>query len=108
MDAKRLQISLHQELFNHVQQSMTKSVFLKRLGERFWKMEGLIAEAKNRHGLKRAKYRGRSKMQIQAYVISTVQNIKRLVNTVMKDSVLSIKNGLPFIKFFTIHSYLKA
>ena len=40
--------------------------FRKLRGERQWKMEGTFAEAKNNHGLGRARYRGRSKMQIQA------------------------------------------
>lgn len=52
MKAKRLQINLHQELFNHVQQSMTKPIFLNRLGERFWNREGLMSEDKNCHDLK--------------------------------------------------------
>ena len=76
---KRLQIGQHQELFDQVKQHMKQQFFLKKLSERFWKIEGLISEAKNCHGLKRAKYRGRSKMQIQAYLISTVQNIKRFI-----------------------------
>jgi len=44
-----------------------------------WKMEGLFAEAKQNHGLARARYRGRSKVQIQAYLSATAQNLKRLV-----------------------------
>jgi len=47
-------------------------------GERQWKMEGIFAEAKNNHGLDRARYRGRMKMQIQAYMIASVQNLKRM------------------------------
>jgi transposase len=42
-------------------------------------IEGLFAEAKQFHGLSRAKYRGRSKMQIQAYLTAIVQNLKRLL-----------------------------
>jgi len=41
--------------------------------------EGLFAEAKQLHGLSRAKYRGRSKVQIQAYLCAIVQNLKRLL-----------------------------
>ena len=52
--------------------------FRQARGERQLKMEGLFAEAKNYHGLDRARYRSRSKMQIQAYMIAVVQNIKRL------------------------------
>ena len=44
-----------------------------------WKSEGLFAEAKQNHGLSRAKYRGRAKVQIQAYLSAIVQNLKRLV-----------------------------
>jgi hypothetical protein len=44
-----------------------------------WKAEGLFAEAKRNHGLARARYRGRSKVQIQAYLIAMAQNLKRLV-----------------------------
>ena len=50
-----------------------------RRSERMWKMEGLFAEAKQNHGLSRARYRGRSKVQIQAYLSAIVQNLKRLV-----------------------------
>ena len=44
-----------------------------------WKSEGLFAEAKQNHGLARARYRGRSKVQIQAYLSAMAQNLKRLV-----------------------------
>lgn len=33
--------------------------------------------SKENHNLRKAKYRGLNKMQIQAYMTSTVQNIKR-------------------------------
>ena len=42
-------------------------------------MEGLFAEAKQNHGLSRARYRGRLKVQIQAYLIAIVKNVKGLV-----------------------------
>ena len=41
--------------------------------------EGLFAEAKQNHCLARAKYRGRAKVQIQAYLCAIVQNLKRLL-----------------------------
>ncbi|MBI2607198.1 MAG: transposase, partial [Deltaproteobacteria bacterium] len=56
--------------------------FKSRMRERMWKIEGLFAEGKGNHGLKRAKYRGRSKAQIQSYVIAAVQNLKRLIGAV--------------------------
>src|SRR5580700_3797299 len=59
--------------------SSAATSFRTRRSERMWKMEGLFAEAKQNHGLSRARYRGRSKVQIQAYLSAIVQNLKRLV-----------------------------
>ena len=58
---------------------MRDPTFRRKRSERMWKMEGLFAEAKQNHCLSRAKYRGRSKVQIQAYLSAMVQNLKRLV-----------------------------
>jgi IS5 family transposase len=58
---------------------MEEPEFRKKLSERMWKAEGLFAEAKQNHGLSRARYRGRSKVQIQAYLSAMAQNLKRLV-----------------------------
>ena len=48
---------------------MEKKSFQENLVERMWKMEGIISEAKQRHCLSRAKYRGLIKTQIQAYMV---------------------------------------
>ena len=58
---------------------MRDPTFRRKRSERMWKSEGLFAEAKRNHCLARAKYRGRSKVQIQAYFSAIVQNLKRLV-----------------------------
>lgn len=58
---------------------MVSNEFQKKLTERMWKMEGIISEAKQRHCLSRAKYRGLMKTQIQAYMIASALNMKRLV-----------------------------
>jgi IS5 family transposase len=71
--------NLDQDLFEEVQTRMRDPAFGEKLSERMWKMEGLFAEAKQNHGLSRARYRGRSKVQIQAYLSAIVQNLKRLV-----------------------------
>jgi transposase len=71
--------SLDQDLFEEVQARMEEPEFGRKLSERMWKMEGLFAEAKQNHGLARARYRGRSKVQIQAYLSAMAQNLKRLV-----------------------------
>jgi hypothetical protein len=68
-----------QDLFDEVQARMRDPTFRQRMSERMWKCEGLFAEAKQNHGLARARYRGRHKVQIQAYLSATSQNLKRLV-----------------------------
>jgi transposase len=69
----------HQALFEETLARMKTPIFNERLIERFWKIEGIIGEAKNLHGLARAKYRGLQKMQIQAYLSASILNIKRLI-----------------------------
>ena len=71
--------SLDQDLFEQVQSKMQEPTFGAKLAERMWKIEGLFAEAKRNHCLSRAKYRGRSKVQIQAYLCAMAQNLKRLL-----------------------------
>jgi transposase len=71
--------NVDQDLFEQVQAQMEQATFLERASERMWKCEGLFAESKQNHCLARAKYRGRSKVQIQAYLIAIVQNLKRLL-----------------------------
>lgn len=49
-----------------------------------WKSEALYAEGKQNHGLSRTRYRGRAKVQIQAYLNAIAQNLKRLVEAVLR------------------------
>jgi transposase len=71
--------SLDQDLFEEVQAKMRDPQFKQVRSERMWKSEGLFAEAKQNHNLSRAKYRGRPKVQIQAFLSAIAQNVKRLV-----------------------------
>ena len=68
--------NLDQDLFEEVQAKMRDPTFRQKRSERMWKSEGLFAEAKQNHCLSRAKYRGRSKVQIQAYLSAIIQNLK--------------------------------
>ena len=68
----------HKESIERVRRRQTSQLFKQRMRERSWKIEGLFGEAKERHGLRRAKYRGSEKMQIQAYLTGITQNLKRL------------------------------
>ena len=58
---------------------MKQPYFLQKMAERLWKIEGIISEGKTYHCLSRAKYRGINKMQIQAYLSASVQNMKRII-----------------------------
>jgi hypothetical protein len=71
--------SLDQDLFEEVQAKMRDPTFKQIRKERMWKIEGLFAEAKQNHNLSRAKYRGQPKVQIQALLSASAQNVKRLV-----------------------------
>jgi hypothetical protein len=78
-DQRHIRRSVDQHLFETVQARMRDPTFIQRRSERMWKSEGLFAEAKQNHNLARAKFRGRSKVQIQAYLSAIAQNLKRLV-----------------------------
>lgn len=80
---KTVKISKYQSIYNEVQTQSMTSEFVTKLRERMWKMEGIFAEAKSHHGMRKARYRGRSKLQTQVYIISTVQNLKRMALTLL-------------------------
>jgi hypothetical protein len=70
---------LDQDLFEEVQATREEPEFGQRISEQMWKSEGLFTEAKQNHGLSRARNHGRPKMQIQAYLSAMAQNLKRLL-----------------------------
>lgn len=76
---KHIEVSIYYEEFERAAKMEATEEFKKMRSERQWKAEGIFAEAKNNHGLDRARYRGRAKVQIQAYMIAIVQNLKRLL-----------------------------
>ena len=82
--------SYNQSFFEIERQRMKTPGFTEKMKERMWKIEGINAEAKNLHTLKRAKYRGLAKVQIQAYMTGAVQNLKRLIYTTIIDILRSI------------------
>ena len=51
----------------------------KNIAKRKWFMEGSFAEGKNLHLLRRALFRGLEWVQIQFYLVATIQNLKKLV-----------------------------
>jgi hypothetical protein len=82
--------NINQSFFEIEQQRMKTPEFIERMKERMWKVEGINAEAKNLHALKRVKYRGLPKVQIQAYMTGAVQNLKRLIHATIIDILRSI------------------
>ena len=68
----------HQDEVEAVRRRQSTTTFRQRLVERKWKIEGLFGEAKQNHGLRRARYRGRSKVQIQFFMIAIALNCKRV------------------------------
>lgn len=90
---KRFLLPEHFDIFLNTLEKEKNPDFKQKLRERMWKMEGLFAEAKSIHGMGRARYRSRWKVQIQVYMIATVQNLKRLVNGLF-DEFISVLGQL--------------
>ncbi|MCP3922496.1 MAG: transposase [Desulfobacterales bacterium] len=81
----------HEDKMLAAKKRMNTVNFKRRSVERKWKVEGIFGEGKDNHGLERSKFRGRENVQIQAYMISMVQNIKRLFALRRKDPKISVK-----------------
>lgn len=81
----------NQESFEKEISRMGEDIFHKKLKERMWKIEGIFSEAKNIHGLSRAKYRGLQKMQIQAHMTSATQNLKRLLTSLIPGFIYALQ-----------------
>ncbi len=76
---RRVLRSWHQEAIEGVQGQLGTPRAQENLKKRRVICEGSFAEGKNFHNLRRALYRGRWKVQMQEYLIATVQNLKRLL-----------------------------
>lgn len=81
--SKRFIVPDHHEIFFKVTEQQKDPEFKAKLWQRMWKMEGIFAEGKSFHGLRRARYRGRAKVQMQVYMISILQNLKRLAGATL-------------------------
>lgn len=82
-NAKHIEMSIYHEAIEQAAKMEQTDEFKKVRAERQWKMEGVFAEAKDNHGLARARYRGRMKMQIQSYMVAIIQNLKRIANNLI-------------------------
>ena len=73
--------------------------------------EHVFAEAKQNHGLNRARYRGLNHLQEQLYFIASVQNLKRLVSFMNRKKLASMiakikENVMPYNLFSHILLYV--
>ena len=76
--------------------------------------EHIFAEAKQWHGLDRARYRGLASLEQQAYLTATIQNIKRLVSHCLRKRKIAscaalVKGSFSFLKrcirFILLYDY---
>ncbi len=69
--------------------------------------ERLFAEAKDCHGLRRARYRGLAKMEQQALLTATVQNLKRYLQaeTRVASGALALRAALPPLRCTLLRSF---
>jgi len=72
--------SHYQDEFDKIHARRSSSQYIRKLKERGWKIEGIFGECKVNHGLSRAHYRGRSKVQIQVFLTAMMVNLKRLAS----------------------------
>jgi len=85
--SKTFYISDHHLIWAKTHEKQKAPEFAQKLRERMWKMEGIFGEAKELHGLRHARYRRRWKVQVQVYMIATVQNLKRLAGRAFDDFI---------------------
>lgn len=67
------------ELFETIKKQMTTQIFKEKLYQRMCRIEGVMNELKNVHGLNRAHYRRLANVQIQGYMAAMAINIKRII-----------------------------
>lgn len=96
--SRKFSLSDYYDIYLKTLEKQRQPSFIKKLSERMWKLEGLFAEGKNYHGLRRARYRGRAKTQMQVYLVATIQNLKRLAGKIFLICV-SISSNLEKFKF---------
>jgi IS5 family transposase len=76
---KQLKVSLHHQALHRLRVDSRTASFRSLYRRRAPVVEGVFAEAKQWHGLRRAWRRGLAKMRMQCLLIAAVLNFKRLV-----------------------------
>lgn len=80
-DAPRRMISRQadQEVIDWADACLPRSVRRRLMARRKAKAEGSFADAANRHGYKRLRWRGRDNAAVQHLLIATIQNLRKLI-----------------------------
>ena len=82
--ARKLYRNHYFELYEKIKADMKTEVFKAKKYERLWKIEGIMNELKNLHGLKRANSRGLDNVQKQSFLAAIAINIKRIIFYIFK------------------------
>jgi transposase len=104
---KEVQISKYQDYIDYQINKKQSPMWRAMLCKRKTLLEGSFGDAKNNHGLRRAKYRGREKVQEQSLLTAVVQNIKKLVKDLKKiehTGVASLKVYTNMVFFNILYS----
>ena len=79
--ARSLHRSWALELVEAAQERIASTRGKQRLVERKVSVEGVFALAKELHGLRRTRFKGRRRVQIQLWLTAAAMNIKRVVQS---------------------------
>ncbi len=78
---RTLHRSWAQAYVDAVDERLASPVGRQRMGERKTRVEGIFGLAKELHGLRRTRFRGRWRVQIQVWLTAAAMNIKRAVRS---------------------------
>ncbi|MBN2256579.1 MAG: transposase, partial [Anaerolineaceae bacterium] len=81
---KEVHISIYQDYVDGQTNKKHSATWKTLLRKRKTLLEGSFGDAKNNHGLRRAKYRGIDKVQEQSLLTAIVQNLKKLAKDLKK------------------------
>lgn len=99
--------SPHQHEIDKVRARQETKAFISKMILRKWTIEGLFAEDKQFHGLRRARYRGLKKVSIQALMTAMTQNIKRIIKQLLDIHWLIRRYLYPRKEILSAQNYLK-
>ena len=105
--SQRINRPLHQDEFDSLDKRSVTKHLKSKPRERSVKIEGVFGEDKVNHCFDRALYRGRSKMQMQVYMISIVHNLKRMANAAAEAATSFILDITCVLAFFTRSAIFK-